>query len=138
MADAQTEAIEEGTLEAYIYKGWSVTLTIEEDDFFGPPVFVFYLEVTKDGHAIGRIDVVAVLEVRGDELWLRDAHVHGLEKGRLGREGLNAVAHAVKESAGAKAVVVEGGTRTTGVRPGHAPKRFRYPAGRDPEPGGTD
>lgn len=117
------------TLEAYRYKDWAISLTIEDDEFFGPPTFVFYLDVTKNGVPLGRLDVVANLEVRGRELWMLEAHVHGLHKGKLGREGLNAVARAIMEDAGAEAIVIEGGARTTGARPGHTPQRFRYPSG---------
>lgn len=129
--------VDSNTLEAYSYHDWSVRLTIEDDDFFGPPTFVFYLDVHKGGQPVGRIDVIATLEVRGEELWLSDAHIHGLERGKLGRDGLNALAQAIKESAGAESIVIEGGARTTGARPGHTPKRFRYPSRPDAVPGGT-
>lgn len=47
--------------------------------------------------------------------------------GALGRHSLNAVARKLLEEADAGALVVEGGVRTTGARPGRAPKRFRFP-----------
>ncbi len=118
---------------AYFYGEWKVLLTIEEtDDYFGqsePRHFVFYLDVTKRDQYVGRVDVVARLEIRGRELWFLDAHIHGLRSGDLGRSGLNALGNALMESADVEAIVVEGGARTTGARPGHTPKRFRYPHG---------
>ncbi|MBF0392218.1 MAG: hypothetical protein HQL38_06010 [Alphaproteobacteria bacterium] len=104
-------------------------MAIEETDFFethSPPSFTFYAEIFKSGRFLGRLDVVTRIEIRGTELWFTDCHIHGLSPGALGRDGLNALARAVMEDNDVKTLVIEGGTRTTGVRPGHTPKRMRF------------
>jgi hypothetical protein len=76
---------------------------------------------------VGTLTVMAELELVGRVLWVRGAHIQGLSPGALGRAGLNAVARKFLEEADADALVVEGGSRTTGARPWHFPRPFRFP-----------
>ena len=76
---------------------------------------------------VGVLRLIAEFELQGGVLWLRGAHIQGLTPGALGRGGLKAIAHKLLEETDARTLVVEGGVRTTGARPGRAPKRFRFP-----------
>lgn len=76
---------------------------------------------------VGTLKIVADLELVEGVLWARGAHVQGLTPGALGRAGLNAVARKFLEEADARALVVEGSSRTTGARRGRVPRAFRFP-----------
>lgn len=74
----------------------------------------------------GTVKLMAELTLVGGVLRATDAHAHvqGLHPGALGRAGLNAIARKLLEETGADTLVVEGFSRTTGVRPGRRPFRF--------------
>jgi hypothetical protein len=130
--------IDIGTLDAYISGDWAVVLEIEAADFFEreePPSFVLYADLYRNGVPVGRVDVVTRIEIRGRELWLTELHMHGLAGGGLGRAGLNALAQAVMEDADVEALVVEGGTRSSGLRRGRTPKPVRFVRRPDPPRG---
>jgi hypothetical protein len=76
---------------------------------------------------VGGLRIIAELELAGGVLWVRNAHIQGLQPGALGRAGLNALARKFLEETGAEALVVEGAARTTGARPGRKPPPFRFP-----------
>lgn len=57
------------------------------------------------------------------------AHVQGLSPGACGRPGLNAIGRKLLEFIDVKELLVQGGTRTTGLRRGHVPRLFRFPNG---------
>ncbi|WP_207459025.1 hypothetical protein [Azospirillum sp. SYSU D00513] len=84
-----------------------------------------FLKLSKNGVQLGTLDLVTQVVV-GDELILRECHIHGLAKGAIGIEGLNAIAQALMEDFGVQSAVVEGGTRTTGLRRGKTPKPRRH------------
>lgn len=75
----------------------------------------------------GTVKLMAELTLVGGVLRATDAHVQGLHPGALGRAGLNAIARKLLEETGADTLVVEGFSRTTGVRPGRRPRPFRFP-----------
>jgi hypothetical protein len=120
------------TQVAYIYNDWEIELTFEgkdgsfEDD--EPPSYVFYAVARKGGKRIGRIDVVTRAEILpGRELFLSEFHIHGDgDPVKLGRDGLNALAQVIMEDLDVEQISVQGGIRTTGLRPGHAPKLVRF------------
>ena len=68
--------------------------------------------------AAGEARVITEATMEGDTLFLRGTHIEG--KGTL-REALG-VARQMGDSAGAKKVVIEPGTRTTGANPGRTPR----------------
>jgi hypothetical protein len=51
----------------------------------------------------------------------------GLSPGALGRRGLNAIGRKLLDEADADQIVIEGGTRTTGLCKGRAPRTIRFP-----------
>lgn len=133
--DSSASGVDNSTHGAYCWGEWSVTLEIEQTDYFEdqtPPHFVFYADVWHKGAYFGRIDVVTQIEIRGWELWFTHFDIHGLERGAAGRACLNAIAHAAMEDNNVEAIVIEGGTRTTGLRRGKKPRQVRF--GRRPDP----
>ncbi len=81
------------------------------------------------GTPAGQIRILCRVEWRGRTLYMREAHIEGLSRGRLGRGGLNAIGAEILAEADVDAVVVEGAERTTGTGPhrGRRPPPFRYP-----------
>jgi hypothetical protein len=112
-----------GPLSAYKICVWTTDdIRIEIEEAEGRTVIV------RAHTPVGTVEVIAELELVGGKLWARKAHVQGLRSGALSRSGLNALARKFLEEAGADRLVVEGGTRTTGARPGRRPAAFRFPS----------
>jgi hypothetical protein len=125
--DPPHDGVEDGTRFAYhgTRSVWHVEIDIEEAD---GPVGVFVSKVFRDGALVGEIKVAAEVTVGGDdELHLKGAHIQGLDKGALGREGMNAIGEAMREAMDVAGITVEGEVRTTGANPGRRPRAFRYP-----------
>ncbi|MDP4026396.1 hypothetical protein Q8W71_27610 [Methylobacterium sp. NEAU 140] len=100
----------------------SITVTITELDV-GDTVLI---EIDTPA---GRVDILCKLAWSGRTLYMCEAHVGGLRKGALRREGLNAIGARILIEAQVDALVVEGAERTTGAGPhrGRRPPPFRYP-----------
>ena len=62
------------------------------------------------------------LSVEGDALRLSGLHVDGDRPNKFGSRDLLRLARELRQSQGARVVVVEGGIRTTGASPGHLPR----------------
>jgi hypothetical protein len=62
-------------------------------------------------------------EMEGDDerLILRNLHIDGPGPGKVGARLLYSLARVLGRKQGAETVVVYGGRRTTGARPGHVP-----------------
>ncbi|MBX3740210.1 MAG: hypothetical protein KF712_04420 [Akkermansiaceae bacterium] len=73
----------------------------------------------------GEARIVAEMIQDGDTLILRGVHIEG--KGTL-KEALEAARNFGREQ-GAKRVIIEGGRRTTGAKPGHIPKPLSIDTG---------
>jgi hypothetical protein len=76
---------------------------------------------------VGKVEVLANVTLAGRTLYVREAHIQGLNAGALGRAGLNAIGRKVLEEIDADEIVIEGSTRTTGKNPGRRPRPIRYP-----------
>lgn len=124
--------LDKTTQVAYIYDDWEIELVLEgkDESFEGdePPSFVFYALMWKRGKKIGKIDVITRAEVLpGCRIRFTEFHIHGDSgSGKIGRDGLNALAQVAMEVWDVEEIVVHGGVRTTGCRPGHAPKPVRF------------
>lgn len=80
----------------------------------------------------GCIDVIAEVSIGEGRLTLEGAHVQGLEPGKLGRSGLNAIGSKLMAEADVREIVVHGGTRTTGRKKGTKPRPIRFPRSGSP------
>jgi len=112
---------------AYRYGAWTIAISLSNREFLNqsPPHALFELHVWRDEKPVAVLDVLACVSIRGRTLRLTDAHIgsdHGNYAGRLRRDGLNALCHALKVSANVDTVIVEGGVRNTGRNRGRAPK----------------
>lgn len=76
---------------------------------------------------VGVMEVCAKISKVGNTLHVVMAHVEGLEPGRLGRSGLNAIGRKILAEAGVEEVIIEGGARTTGRNKGRPPRVIRFP-----------
>lgn len=77
---------------------------------------------------IGELAFVAepVTEDDGKTLRLRGTHVQGAHRGAVGVSNLSLIAQAVMGGMAFDELVVEGAVRTSGARPGHRPRDFRF------------
>ena len=75
----------------------------------------------------GRLELMGTISIGGRVLTISGAHVQGLEPGRLGRTGLNAIGRALLDIADVDQIIIQGGVRTTGRRQGRRPRAFRFP-----------
>ena len=115
---------------AYTYQAWTVRIALAEREFVAaqPPHALFTLRIWHCQTEIAVLDLLACVSIRRRILRLTDAHIgsdHGNFAGKLGRGGLNALCHALKETAHVHTVFVQGGVRNTGRNPGRAPKPFK-------------
>ena len=86
--------------------------------------------IEQDGDAVhiaadlpsGTISVFANMERRGTTLYLRKLHIDGAGPGTVGISALRSVARDIGRGQGVKTVVIQGGVRTTGARPGRRPR----------------
>ena len=76
---------------------------------------------------IGVMTLVASASIVGRVLHLDGVHVGGLAPGALGRAGLNAIGRTLLEVADVDEIIIQGGTRTTGMRKGQVPSAIRFP-----------
>jgi hypothetical protein len=70
----------------------------------------------------GLISVITTLTREADDLVLRDLHVDGPGAGTAGPRILRELVRILGRQAGARRVIIAGGTRTTGANPGHTPR----------------
>ena len=70
----------------------------------------------------GEIRVLTEMVKEGDTLFLRGLHIQGPGPGTVGLRELREFAKLIGREQGAAKVIIEGGTRTTGVNPGHTPR----------------
>ena len=75
----------------------------------------------------GVIELIGEVRRVGRVLHVNGAHVQGLHPGALGRAGLNAIGRKLLEEADVEEIVIQGGARTTGARPGRLPPAYRFP-----------
>jgi hypothetical protein len=73
----------------------------------------------------GEISIVAETSMEGGTLILRNAHIQGGGKGTSSLAELRSVLEAIGRAEGAKEVIVFGGERTSGARPGHRPRPIK-------------
>jgi hypothetical protein len=85
---------------------------------------VFHVEVLTPAGVLEPLGAVSVSE---RVLHSREVHAWGLTPGALGRAGLNAIARKLLVEADVDEIVIEGGARTTGSRPGRRPRPFTFP-----------
>jgi hypothetical protein len=74
----------------------------------------------------GELAFTAEPALRGRTLILRRTHVQGARPGAVGGHNLAVIAQAVMRGMDVDELIVEGALRTTGARPGHRPRPFRY------------
>jgi hypothetical protein len=75
----------------------------------------------------GTIYLLGVVRIDGETLRIDGAHVDGLHPGACGRSGLNAIGRKLLEVADVKKIIIQGSARTTGAKPGKAPKPIVFP-----------
>jgi hypothetical protein len=75
----------------------------------------------------GMVELVGTLRMEAGTMYLDGVHMDGAWSGRLGRRGLNAIARKILEESGADKIVLQGSIRTSGRKPGRAPRAFRFP-----------
>jgi hypothetical protein len=75
----------------------------------------------------GVIELVGQVRIAGRVLYFTGAHIQGLHPGALGRDGLNVIGRKLLSEADVEEIVIEGGTRTTGLRKGLKPRTFLFP-----------
>jgi len=85
---------------------------------------------------VGTLLLIGTLTFSGKLAYLRGVHVEGLARGELGRRGLNAIAKKALVELDVDQIIIEGGARTTGRRPGRRPKPFRFPRSAEPSDAG--
>jgi hypothetical protein len=101
---------------------WSNTqITIEIEDCEHPVILV------KIVTPAGTVDLVGEVAIDGRIMKIDGAHVGGLSPGKLGRAGLNAVGRKLLEVADVDEILIQGGARSTGRRPGTVPRIIRFP-----------
>lgn len=69
---------------------------------------------------------MGVVALNDRAIALTETHVAGLTPGRLGAAGLRRLMQKVIESLDVDQIIVAGAVRTTGARPGHRPRPFRF------------
>jgi hypothetical protein len=77
----------------------------------------------------GEVRVITGMRKEGDALVLRGLHIDGPDAGSLGLIGLRNLATELGKQQGAKRVIIQGGTRTTGANPGHIPRPITFLVG---------
>jgi len=80
---------------------------------------VLWIEATG---AFGVIEVITNLRWDDDSLVLHHLHIDGMGAGTAGLKHLKNLARQFGREQGARRVVIEGATRTTGANPGHVPR----------------
>ena len=77
---------------------------------------------------VGRLVMIGHLSFEGETLFCRGAHIHGegVPPNGLGPGSLKRIATEVMEEFDVDRIVVEGGRRTTGARPGTLPRPLRF------------
>jgi hypothetical protein len=75
----------------------------------------------------GSIDLMGEIAESGRSLLVTGVHV-GVQgpAGLLTRAMMDAIARRVMQEMGYDEIIVEGAARTTGARPGHRPRQFRF------------
>ena len=101
---------------------WKADDIIIEIDLVDDPVLVALVTTPA-----GLLEVIGEVRRVGRVLHVERAHVQGLSRGALGRNGLNAIARRVLEEADVDEIVIAGGARTTGRRQGRIPRPIRFP-----------
>jgi hypothetical protein len=76
---------------------------------------------------IGVVELIANVRVVGDTLYLERTHIGGLNPNALGVAGLNAIGRKMLEAADVTKLVIQGGARTSGRRPGRIPRTIHFP-----------
>jgi hypothetical protein len=71
-----------------------------------------------------QLEVIAELELSGDDLFAWGMHIGGPGRGTLSPRLLRAAARELGRQWNARRVIIEGGIRTTGANPGHKPRRI--------------
>jgi hypothetical protein len=74
-----------------------------------------------------RLEVITELVLVGDALLARGLHVSGQGPGTASAPLLRRAARELGQQWNARRVIIEGGVRTTGARPGHPPRRLVIP-----------
>ena len=95
--------------------------------------FVILTDLTDDPviasrvkNPVGDLEFMAEPVLQGNVLVLLKAHVQGGKPGLIGHTNLGVIAQALLEGMGFDELIVEGALRTTGAKPGRAPRPVRY------------
>ena len=102
-------------------------ISVEIDDVEHP---VAVLVITTP---VGTLRLIGSISIVGRLMRIDRAHVEGLNSGALGRAGLNAIGHKLRELADVDQIVIQGGTRTTGRTKANVPRPIRFPRQADPD-----
>jgi hypothetical protein len=103
-----------------VYMWTSAHLSVEIDVVDGREVILIV------GTPVGPISIIGTVTVTADVLELDGVHVSGSGPGRLGRDGINAIARRIMEELDVQEIRAQGGVRTTGRRSGQVPRPFRF------------
>jgi hypothetical protein len=95
--------------------GWEFTVLEHEGDLF---------HLVARGPR-GTIEVITTIRREGDRLVLGGFGILGAGPGTLGVSGLREIARALGRQYSVSEVVVHGGPRGSGARPGHIPRPIR-------------
>ncbi len=75
---------------------------------------------------VGPVSLIGTVTLTADVLNLDGVHVGGPGPGRVGRDGINAIARKIMEELDVQEILAQGGIRTTGRRTGKVPRPFRF------------
>ncbi len=98
----------------------SAELSVEIDMVDGREVILIV------GTPVGPVSIIGTVTVTADVLELDGVHVSGPGPGRVGRDGINAIAQKIMEELDVQEILAQGGIRTTGRRRGQVPRPFRF------------
>ena len=79
------------------------------------------VEIIAQGKS-GEITVIAEMTRSDDDLILRDAHIDGVGPGASSIGELKQLAREFAQQQGASRIIIYGGVRTTGAKPGRRPR----------------
>jgi hypothetical protein len=99
-----------------------IEISILDAEGGAPPVVMIDIRVP-----VGSLLLLGTVRIEGETLHIDGAHIDGLHPGACGRSGLNAIGRKLLEVAGVKRLIIQGGARTTGAKPGQAPARIVFP-----------
>jgi hypothetical protein len=100
---------------------WTEADIVAEYEIDGPVVLVTMTT------PVGLVTILGEMTVVDEVLHIVRAHVGGLQRGALGRSGLNAIGRKLLEMANVEKIVIQGSARATGRGKGTVPSKISFP-----------